>query len=140
MNQSVILPARNRGSQSPAIDRGVICDLRIVLGEEGANTLADLIDLFLSDAPVRFREIHQIIGKGSWEGIIPHIDFLRGWCETLGAREATSRCKDMQLFVENLEMDRGAGFDRKKIAFLLKETEDAFARAASELVVITAEY
>jgi HPt (histidine-containing phosphotransfer) domain-containing protein len=140
MNQSVILPTYHRGAQPPAIDRGVISDLRLVLGEEGANTLADLIDLFLSDAPIRFREIHQTIGKDCCDGIKSHIDFLRGWCETLGALEAASRCKDIQLFFENLEMDSEAAFDRKRISFLLKETEEAFARAASELLVITAEY
>ncbi len=140
MSRHGMFPEFQRGQQPGAIDRGVIGDLRVVLGEEGSNTLADLVDLFLSDVPNRFREIHQMIGRGQWEGIKPHVEFLRGWCETLGARDAACRCKDMELFMENLAMDPEAGFNQMEFASTLREAEEAFSKAASELVVITAEY
>jgi HPt (histidine-containing phosphotransfer) domain-containing protein len=122
------------------IDQSILGDLRAVLGEEGSNTLADLIDLFLSDVPSRFHEIHQIAGRGEWEEIKPHIDFLRGWCETLGVREVTCCCKEMDLLFRIFEVDREAGFDKEQFFSLLQASEEAFARAASELLILTADY
>ncbi|MHC1783950.1 MAG: Hpt domain-containing protein [Anaerolineaceae bacterium] len=140
MSHHVLLPSYQKGQEPQAIDRSVLSDLRVMLGEEGSNTLADLIDLFLSDVPSRFHEIHQIAGRGEWEEIKPHIDFLRGWCETLGAREVTCCCKEMELFFQNIEVDPEAGFNREDFSSLLHVMEEAFARAASELMVLTAEY
>jgi HPt (histidine-containing phosphotransfer) domain-containing protein len=139
MSHHILLPRYKKRSEPVAIDRTVLNDLKAVLGEEGSNTLTDLIDLFLADVPSRLAEIRRLATNADAKEIHRNVDALRGWCETLGASEMICVCREMELFLENLEVDCDACFDRDKFSVLFHEIEDAYARAASELLIHGAE-
>ncbi len=140
MSHHVSFPGYQKRQTNLPIDRAVLNDLRAVLGEEGSNSVADLIDLFLTDVACRLAEIRLLSKRGKWKKIQEVVSTLRGWCGSLGACDLDCDIRRMQLYLEEKETERFIGIDREEFSRLLDEAEAAYACTASELIVSAAEF
>jgi HPt (histidine-containing phosphotransfer) domain-containing protein len=140
MSYRVSLPAYKTMQFHQPIDYSVLNDLKVVMGEQGSNSLSDLIDLFLTDAPSCLREMRKMAEAGFWENILHTANLLRGCCESLGAFEMASGCRKIELFLSGMEKDNYSEIKAENFLNLVVQIEDAYSRAASELILIGAEY
>lgn len=140
MSYRVSLPSFKSMQFQQSIDHAVLNDLKAAMGEQGANSLSDLIDLFLTDAPDSLREMRKNARAGFWENIQHTANLLRGCCESLGAFEMASCCKKIELFLSGMEKDSYSEIKVEGFLNLVIQIEDAYSRAASELILIGAEY
>ncbi len=73
------------------LDMSAIDALRDLRDDGDDDLLAELIDLFLADAPQRMSALAAAIDSKDWEGVASWAHSLKGSCGSLGAMHASLR-------------------------------------------------
>ncbi len=90
---------------SPFVDWTVLESLRGLQGEGQPSLVAELVQLFISDTPMRLDAIRQAVGRRDPDALAFAAHTLKGGCATLGA----TRMRDLSLGLEQL--GRAGGTD-----------------------------
>jgi two-component system, sensor histidine kinase and response regulator len=77
----------------PALDPVTMATLR----EEGADVLAELIDMFLIDAPLRMKNARAAFERGDAAAITFEMHRLKGGAANFGAHELVKQCQAIEL-------------------------------------------
>lgn len=116
---------RDNTSAGRAIDMRVIDDLRELGGSEDPGLLAELIDLFLSDAPGRLRDVEEGLAKGEIARVERAAHTLKSSSANIGAMNLSAICKRIEELARKKE---SAG-----IAPLLAEGTRSYSEAETAL-------
>lgn len=116
---------QNAGGASSALDMRVIADLRELGGEDDPNLLTELIDMFLTDAPARIREVETSLANGDIKTLERAAHTLKSSSANIGAMGLSAVCKRIE---ELARAQNGAA-----IAPLLADTTQSFAEAEAAL-------
>ena len=119
-------PHQDKKNDNGAIDMRVIADLRELGGDEDPGLLTELIDLFLTDAPERVREVETGLATGDIKLVERAAHTLKSSSANIGALTLSSMCKRIEELARNQEKDA--------IKRLLAETTRSFSEAESALL------
>ena len=117
-------------NQNGVLDMRVIADLRELGGVEDPGLLAELIELFLKDAPERIGEVESGLASGEIKLVERAAHTLKSSSANIGAVNLSDICKRIEAHARNLERDA--------ITPLLAETSRSFAEAESALRALNA--
>jgi HPt (histidine-containing phosphotransfer) domain-containing protein len=82
INESAIQPR-------PAFDPAIMETLR----EEGADVLAELLDMFIVDAPIRMKNAREAFERGDAAAITFEMHRLKGGAANFGAHQLVTPCQ-----------------------------------------------
>lgn len=116
-------------SNGMVIDMHVIESLRELGGEDDPGLLLELIDMYLSDAPARLREVEVSLASGDIATLERAAHTLKSSSANLGAHGLATICKKIE---ELARTKQTTG-----IAPLLKATNAAFVEVETALRAIT---
>ena len=119
-------PHQDHKNHNGAIDMRVIADLRELGGDEDPGLLTELIDLFLTDAPGRVRDVETGLATGDIKLVERAAHTLKSSSANIGALTLSSICKRIEELARNQEKDA--------IKRLLAETTRSFSEAESALL------
>ena len=119
-------PHKDKKNDNGAIDMRVIADLRELGGDDDPGLLTELIDLFLTDAPERVREVEKGLATGDIKLVERAAHTLKSSSANIGALTLSSICKRIEELARNQEKDA--------IKRLLAETTRSFSEAESALL------
>lgn len=94
-------------------------------GEE--DLLAELIDIFLADAPGRIAGMRDAIGREDWPAVASWAHSLKGSCGSLGAMHMAELCA-------RLEQHGRVGAPRVEAEALFRELEGHYEMVRAALV------
>jgi len=77
---------------APPLDEGVLASLRGLADPDGPDLLAELVELFMTDAPPRLAGIAQAVASSDAEALRRCAHALKGASGTLGARRLADVC------------------------------------------------
>ncbi|MFN8640583.1 MAG: Hpt domain-containing protein [Candidatus Binatia bacterium] len=86
------------------IDSETIDALRSLQEDGEDDLLAELIDLFLQDAPDRLAAIREAVNGGDWVGLAERAHSLKGSCGSLGAVQMAALCARLEAMGRDLAM------------------------------------
>jgi HPt (histidine-containing phosphotransfer) domain-containing protein len=101
-------PEESRGISANAggiLDVEVLNDLRALGGEDEPGLLAELIDIFLADAPKRLKEISAGLNTNDLKSVERAAHTLKSSSANIGAIGLSSLCKEMEEVARNRELD-----------------------------------
>ena len=98
------------------IDQNALEALRSLQDDSDDDLLAELIELFLQDAPVRLGAIREAIAGEDWAQLAASAHSLKGSCGSLGAVRMADLCG-------RLERYGRSGRDRREAEQMFKELE-----------------
>src|SRR5512147_3251918 len=78
------------------IDTDTLAALRSLQEEGEEDLLAELIDLFLQDAPARITAIREAVTAGDWVALAEHAHSLKGSCASLGVVHMAGLCARLE--------------------------------------------
>lgn len=78
------------------LDSATLETLRSLQDEGDDDLLAELIDLFLEDAPTRVAGVRDAIGRADWPGLASWAHSLKGSCGSLGALKMAEVCDRLE--------------------------------------------
>lgn len=104
---------------------GIIADLRELGGADEPGLLAELIDLFLADAPERIREVESALAAGEIKRVERAAHTLKSSSANIGAKQLSSICKQIEELARNQQST--------SIAPLLADTTRCFVEAEAAL-------
>jgi HPt (histidine-containing phosphotransfer) domain-containing protein len=84
------------GGVDEVLDSRVIQELRELGGEDDPGLLAELIQMFLEDAPGRMKEIEKALASGDIKSLEHAAHTLKSSSANIGARGLSSICKRME--------------------------------------------
>ena len=98
------------------------------LQEEGEeDLLAELIDIFLDDAPGRIEGMRDAIGREDWPAVASRAHGLKGSCGSLGAMHMADLCA-------RLEQHARARAPRAEAEAMFRELEGHYEMVRAALV------
>jgi HPt (histidine-containing phosphotransfer) domain-containing protein len=109
------------------IDLNTIEALRELQEEGESDLLAELIDLFLQDAPERIASMRSAVDGGDWTALAERAHSLKGSCSSLGAVHMAGLCAQL----EAMGRDRAERADAATVQSAL-EQQYALVQAALE--------
>jgi len=109
------------------IDLNTIEALRELQEEGESDLLAELIDLFLQDAPDRIAGMRLAVDTGDWTALAERAHSLKGSCSSLGAVHMAGLCAQL----EAMGRDRADRSDAATVQGAL-EQQYALVQAALE--------
>jgi len=109
------------------LDMSAIDALRDLRDDGDDDLLAELIDLFLADAPQRMMALAAAIGGEDWDGVASWAHSLKGSCGSLGAMHMAELCTRLE------SMGRLADAPRSEAEVVYRELESQFALAGDAL-------
>lgn len=116
---------QDKHDEGGVIDMRVIAELRELGGDEDPGLLAELIDLFLRDAPERLQEVQTGLATGEIKLVERAAHTLKSSSANIGAKRLSVICRRIEELARNLEKDA--------IAPLLADTSRSFAETESAL-------
>jgi HPt (histidine-containing phosphotransfer) domain-containing protein len=84
------------GAEQEVLDASVIQGLRELGGEDDPGLLLELVQLFLSDAPQRMREIEYGLEQGDWKLLERAAHTLKSASANIGALGLSAICKELE--------------------------------------------
>lgn len=90
------------------IDTDTLAALRSLQEEGEDDLLAELIDLFLQDAPTRVTAIREAVELGNWAALAERAHSLKGSCASLGAVHMADLCARLEAMGRDLVERDGA--------------------------------
>jgi HPt (histidine-containing phosphotransfer) domain-containing protein len=118
-------PPPPRRSSSPAIDLGMLRQMRAAQAPGESDIVADVVALFLQDAPGRVTTLREGVARGDLGAAARAAHTLKGSAGHLGARTLTTLCERFDRKVR-----AGAPFDAGLAAGAIAEELD---RVCAEL-------
>ncbi len=106
--------------QEPAVDAVALAELSDLQNPGEPDALAELVELFLSDAGPRVIAAREAIAEGNAEGVAQAAHALLGSCGIFGARPLARICERLQADARSANLTEMPG--------LLHELEREFAR------------
>lgn len=113
-----------------AIDMRVIADLKELGGTDDPNLLAELIEMYLVDAPARLRDVEAGLASGDIKLVERASHTLKSSSANIGAMALSALAKRIE------ELARKS--DRAAITPLLAETSKSFTEAETALRALKA--
>lgn len=107
----------------------VIAELRELGGEDDPNLLAELIAMFLADAPERIREVETSLASGDIKTLERAAHTLKSSSANIGAMILSAVCKRIEEFARKQ--------DSESIRPLMAETARAFTETETALRALT---
>jgi len=108
------------GATPEPIDPGVIEGLRELGGTEDPGLLVELIDLYLSDAPLRMAEIEQSFASGDWPLLERAAHTLKSASANIGALGLSELCKELECQARKRDPQGCAGLCRRSAEDLVR--------------------
>jgi HPt (histidine-containing phosphotransfer) domain-containing protein len=108
-------------NRTAVLDENVLAGLRELEEDGSDDLLAELIALFLEDAPCRLRDLGQALEKNDADAAMRVAHSLKGSAGNLGARGLAALCSNLEL--------RGRGGD-------LRGAEAVYSTLLKEFVVV----
>jgi PAS domain S-box-containing protein len=119
-------PAPAHGTAEAAtLDLTVLAGLRQLREAGGADPLAELIDLFLQDTPLRVRKMRVDLDRGDPQGLKAAAHSLKGSANNMGARQLAKLCGAVE--------QAAAKNDLTTIGILLPEVAAEFEKVRERL-------
>jgi HPt (histidine-containing phosphotransfer) domain-containing protein len=118
-------PHQDKNNDKGAIDMRVIADLRELGGDDDPGLLAELIELFLSDAPARIRELETGLASGEIKLVERAAHTLKSSSANIGALNLSALCKRIEELARNQQKDA--------IKSLVADTTKSFSEAEAVL-------
>jgi HPt (histidine-containing phosphotransfer) domain-containing protein len=118
-------PHANQTNDSAVIDMRVIADLRELGGADDPGLLAELIEMFLTDAPSRLRDVEAGLASSDIKLVERASHTLKSSSANIGAMNLSALAKR----IEELARNR----DQAAIVPLVAETTRSFAEAETVL-------
>jgi HPt (histidine-containing phosphotransfer) domain-containing protein len=87
------------------LDAEVLNDLRALGGEDEPGLLAELIDIFLADAPKRLNEISTGLGANDLKSVERAAHTLKSSSANIGAIGLSKLCKEMEEIARDRKLD-----------------------------------
>ena len=84
------------GDVDDVLDPRVIQELRELGGEDDPDLLADLVQMFLQDAPGRMKQIEEALASGDIKALEHAAHTLKSSSANIGARGLSAICKRME--------------------------------------------
>lgn len=84
------------------LDTETLAALRSLQEDGEDDLLAELIDLFLEDAPERLASIRAAVEASDWVGLAERAHSLKGSCASLGAVSMASLCGRLEAMGRDL--------------------------------------
>lgn len=84
------------------IDTDTLAALRGLQEEGEDDLLAELIDLFLQDAPTRITAIREAVELADWAALAERAHSLKGSCASLGAVHMADLCARLEAMGRDL--------------------------------------
>jgi PAS domain S-box-containing protein len=109
-----------------SINERILADMFETFSEDGKDAFANLVGIFLSNAPRILEEIHQASEDTEWDKLARSVHALKGNCELFGAARLAKHCK----LVENLAKDGKID----GINCYIREIENEFKKVKTILV------
>ncbi|MDP9457557.1 MAG: response regulator [Actinomycetota bacterium] len=110
---------------TPLLDRSVLDGLRELSGPGEPDMLAELVGLFLEDAPPRLQALREALDEGDARRVKEVSHALKGSSSNMGAARMAGICARLE--------DAGATGDLDEASDLLDRLEKEFANARSAL-------
>jgi HPt (histidine-containing phosphotransfer) domain-containing protein len=88
---------------SPYIDNSILNEIKEFMGEEGEDTVNELISIFLKNTPKAISQISDDLKSGDNDALKAHIHGLKGSSAAVGAIGVSSICRNME---EVLRLER----------------------------------
>ncbi|MDP9474716.1 MAG: response regulator [Actinomycetota bacterium] len=110
---------------TPLLDRSALDGLRELSGPGEPDILAELVGLFLEDAPPRLQTLREALAEGDARRVKEISHALKGSSSNMGAARMAEICAQLE--------DVGATGDLNKTSDLLDRLEKEFAKARSAL-------
>ena len=125
---------------SPAIDPSVLDEFSEMMGEDGAEMIMELIDIFLSDSPVLIQEMQAEIIEPESNAVRRAAHSLKSSAANLGAFELSNLCQELENMGRSGHLDQAAEkfglveaeYERAKIA--LEEKKQSLISASNVLI------
>ena len=118
-------PSLPRRSSSPAIDLGMLRQMRAAQGPDESDIVAEVVALFLQDAPERLATLRDAAARGDLAAASRVAHTLKGSAGHLGARALTTLCERFERKVR-----AGAPFD---VPFTVGAIAEELDRVRAEL-------
>ena len=112
-------------SSNDSVDRSVLQSLRDLQEEGEPDILAELIALFLDDAPTRLRGIREAAANGDANFLERNAHTLKGSSQNMGATRMGALCAQLQ--------EAGRTGDLSRVPELVDLITDEFERVDAEL-------
>lgn len=109
------------------LDAETLAALRSLQDDGEDDLLAELIDLFLEDAPERLGLIRAALAAGDWVGLAERAHSLKGSCASLGAVQMASLCGRLEAMGRDLAQ-------RSDAVDVFGELEQEYARVHDALL------
>jgi HPt (histidine-containing phosphotransfer) domain-containing protein len=106
------------------LDERILNDLRDLGGQDDPGLLAELIDIFLQDAPQRMAEIMNGLKAGDLKGVERAAHTLKSSSANIGALGLSSMCKRMEEIARERKSE-GIQALVNESALLLKDVDSA---------------
>ena len=113
------------GAQHEVLDASVIQGLRELGGEDDPGLLLELVQLFLSDAPQRMREIESGLAQGDWKLLERAAHTLKSASANIGALGLSAICRELEAGARQREA--------AKCSSLQKSSAECLARVENAL-------
>jgi two-component system sensor histidine kinase/response regulator len=117
-------PAASNGEEAP-LNEGVVVSLRELQEEGEPSILAELIKLFLEDAPNRIVALREAVHAGEGQAVERIAHTLKGSSGNMGATQMAAICSELEAV--------GASGDVSQAQSLLKRLEVEFGRVRGAL-------
>ena len=88
----------------PVLDDGVLSELKTL----GADVVAEIFELFVTDVPNRLGKLHQAIQKGSCDGVLREAHALKGSALGVGASRLAVLCAAIEHDARDGNLDQAA--------------------------------
>jgi HPt (histidine-containing phosphotransfer) domain-containing protein len=108
------------------LDSEILAALRSLQEDGEDDLLAELIDLFLEDAPERLASVKEAVNASDWAGLADRAHSLKGSCASLGAVNMASLCARLEAMGRNLAQ-------RSDAVDLIGDLEDEYVRVREAL-------
>ncbi len=117
--------AANLMSHSPALDPEAIAALKAVSPDDGGAFLNELLDIFLSDTPLRLAEIKESLARGDAPTLTRAAHSIKGAAGNFGARRLAAAAYQVE--------QQGKAANLAGIPTLLPALESEFAAVKAEM-------
>ncbi|MFP4414055.1 PAS domain S-box protein [Coleofasciculus sp.] len=96
-DEDVFVPETpSESSETPALDRQVLQDLREIAGDDFEGLIAEVIDSYLEDSPPRVQAIHSAIAHDDANALHQSAHGLKSSSLTIGATGLAQLCADLE--------------------------------------------
>jgi two-component system sensor histidine kinase/response regulator len=93
----------------PPIDEQRLTDLRQLSSLSDRNLMAEVINLFTSEAPATLAALHEAVETGPLDDIVPAAHKLRGTCGEVGATRVAGLCLELETGAHTLSPTERGG-------------------------------